>query len=106
MVEAQRLSWVEVINSIDWMLVVIILEVDVYLQLKGKLTARAQSISKSIKAVLYSVLFLAAVYWGVKGDFLDFWDAFLWLVAFIFIELNIFEWHEETSNAEVSSEVS
>jgi hypothetical protein len=30
-----------------------------------------------------------------SGDFLDFWDAFLWLVAFIFIEMNIFTWHSE-----------
>lgn len=36
-------------------------------------------------------LLLAAIYWGIKGDFVDFWDAFLWLVAFIFIELNVFE---------------
>ena len=27
--------------------------------------------------------------------FLDFWDAFLWLVAFVFIELNVFQWREE-----------
>ena len=35
----------------------------------------------------------AAAYRGVKGDFLDFWDAFLWLVAFIFIEMNVSQWH-------------
>ena len=40
-------------------------------------------------------LLLAAIYWGFKGDFVDFWDAFLWLVAFVFIELNIFEWRRE-----------
>ena len=26
---------------------------------------------------------------------MDFWDAFLWLVAFVFIELNVFEWRQE-----------
>jgi len=45
--------------------------------------------------VLYSLLSLAALYWGVKGDFVDFWDAFLWLVAFIFIEKNVFDWRRE-----------
>jgi hypothetical protein len=44
---------------------------------------------------MYTVLFGAAVYWGVEGTFLDFWDAFLWLVAFVFIEMNVFEWREE-----------
>ena len=53
--------------------------------------------------MLYSTLFLAAVYWWFAGDFLDFWDAFLWLFAFVFIELNVFSWQAETS-AEPASE--
>ena len=53
-------------------------------------------------AVLYSILFLAAVYWGVKGDFVDFWDAFLWLVAFVFIEMNVFEWRAEDKAAQAA----
>ena len=44
---------------------------------------------------LILLLFFAAVYWGIKGDFVDFWDAFLWLVAFVFIELNVFDWRQE-----------
>ena len=40
-------------------------------------------------------MLLAAIYWGFRGDFVDFWDAFLWLVAFVFIELNVFEWRQE-----------
>jgi hypothetical protein len=38
---------------------------------------------------------LLAVYWGFEGDFVDFWDAFLWLVAFFFIEMNVVEWRRE-----------
>jgi len=96
MQETQRLAWLSVFNSIDWLLIVAILEVDVYLQLKGRLEGRVRTVSKVIKTFLYSFLFIAAIYWGIKGDFLDFWDAFLWLVAFIFIEMNIFEWHAES----------
>jgi hypothetical protein len=48
-----------------------------------------------MKVFLYLLLLLAAIYWGVNGDFLDFWDAFLWLVAFFFIELNVVEWRHE-----------
>jgi len=40
-----------------------------------------------------------AAYWGFEGGFLGFWDAFLWLVAIIFIELNIFQWHEDAGDA-------
>lgn len=52
-------------------------------------------LANSIKVVLYTTLVMAAIYWGFKGDFLDFWDAALWLFAFVFIELNVFEWQQE-----------
>jgi hypothetical protein len=91
-----RLAWVDVINAGVWLLVVLNLEIDVRLQEKGKLDGTILKISNCAKFVIYSVLFLAAVYWGLKGDFVDFWDAFLWLVAFVFIELNVFNWRQET----------
>ncbi|NNE04213.1 MAG: hypothetical protein HKN15_00620 [Xanthomonadales bacterium] len=93
---AINLSIVDIVNAGDWLIIVLLLEVEVYLQLKDKLTDRLMYLGKFIKGFFYLVLFGAAAYWGVKGDFLDFWDAFLWLVAFIFIELNVFQWHEET----------
>ena len=92
---AQRLAWADVINATAWVLVVVVLEIDVLLQLKGGLKGMVRTLSKWFKVFLYTVLFAAAVYWGIDGQFLDFWDAFLWLVAFIFIELNIFQWTEE-----------
>ena len=92
------LAWVDAINSAAWLLVVLVLEIDVRLQLKGLLEGMALIVSKVIKSALYAVLFVAALYWGVAGTFLDFWDAFLWLAAFIFIELNMFEWKSETSS--------
>ena len=41
-------------------------------------------------------LLVCAIYWGYAGTFLDFWDAFLWLLAFALIELNVLEWQAET----------
>lgn len=96
MIETQRLSTVEVTNSGTWLMVVFVLEMEVYLQLRGKLSQRKILLSKWVKYVLYSILFVAAGYWGVKGGFLDFWDSFLWLVAFWFIEMNIFQWNAES----------
>jgi hypothetical protein len=96
---ARWLAWTDVINSADWILVCILLEVEVRLQLRGLLSDQIMHVTKYIKFVLYGVLFAAAAYWGVAGDFLDFWDAALWLFAFIFIELNVFEWQSETSQA-------
>ena len=90
--EIARLAWVDVINGAVWILVVLVLEIDVRLQEHSLLEGLALRISTIVKFVLYSTLLLAAIYWGFKGGFLDFWDAFLWLVAFVFIEMNVFEW--------------
>lgn len=95
---AQAISYlgiVDVINSATWVLVVLMLEVEVLLQLRDQLAQRVVNVFKIFKVALYSTLLAAAIYWGFKGDFLDFWDAFLWLVAFVFIEMNIFQWQAE-----------
>lgn len=94
---ARRLAWVDVINSADWILVCVVLEIEVRLQLRGNLSDQIMNVTKFAKFALYGVLFVAAAYWGYAGSFLDFWDAALWLFAFIFIELNVFEWQHETS---------
>ena len=98
-VDIIRLAWVDVINATVWLLVVAVLEIDVRLQERQMLEGLALRSSNLSKYVLYSLLFLAAVCWGIKGDFVDFWDAFLWLVAFVFIELNVFEWRQESADA-------
>lgn len=94
--EIIRLAWVDVINSAVWLLVVAVLEIDVYLQEANKFEGRILRVSNASKFILYTLLLFAAIYWGAKGDFVDFWDAFLWLVAFVFIELNVFEWRQES----------
>ncbi|QFU74267.1 hypothetical protein EY643_00610 [Halioglobus maricola] len=94
---ARWLAWTDVVNSAAWLLVVIVLEIEVRLQLRGNLSNQIMAFTKWIKIALYGTLFAAAGYWGVAGDFLDFWDAALWLFAFIFIELNVFEWQHETT---------
>ena len=92
----QWLAWVDVINSVTWIIVVVVLEVDVWLQLRGRFSGLVMAVSKYFKMVLYSILLAAAAYWWLLGDFLDFWDSFLWIVAFFFIELNLFQWQAET----------
>jgi hypothetical protein len=96
------LAWVDVLNSGAWILVVIVLEIEVRLQLRGNLSDRIMDSTRYLKYVLYGALFFAAAYWGYAGDFIDFWDAALWLFAFIFIELNVFEWQYETSQEEIA----
>ena len=98
--EIRYLAWLDVINAAVWLLVVLVLEIDVRLQEHNRFEGLALKSSNAAKVLLYALLFLAAVYWGLKGDFVDFWDAFLWLVAFVFIELNVFEWRQEDQEAE------
>ena len=94
------LAWTDIINSATWILVCIVLEYDVYLQLKHEVNHFIQKLSRIIKTFLYAILFWAAIYWGYTGSILDFWDAFLWLVAFFLIELNLFDWQTEVEEAQ------
>ncbi len=106
LIDIRLLAWVDVINAGVWLLVVLVLEIDVRLQEKNRYEGLALRLSYAAKYVLYSLLLLAAIYWGFKGDFVDFWDAFLWLVAFVFIELNVFEWRQEIKDEQQKTAVS
>ena len=77
----------------------ILLEFEVRIGLRRELPARVTAFIKPTKIALYSLLILFAAFWGVAGSFLDFWDAFLWIVAFVFIERNVFVWEQELERA-------
>jgi len=101
--DARWLAWVDVINAGAWLLVVLVLEFDVWLQLREALKGPAFVFSTACKVLVYATLVGALIYWGWAGALIDTWDAFLWLVAFVFIEMNIITWREETA-AEVGAE--
>jgi hypothetical protein len=90
------LAMVDVVNAGVWLLVVLLLEADVRLQEKGRFEGLVLYLSTAAKFILYSMLALAVVAWMITGEFVDWWDAFLWLVAFVFIELNVVEWRQES----------
>jgi hypothetical protein len=99
---AWRLAVVDIVNAGTWLIVVVLLEIELLLQLRDRLSDRMIRVGKYAKGFFYAVLFGCAAYWGLDGSFLDFWDAFLWLVAFVFIELNIFRWHEAEEDGEAA----
>ncbi len=94
--DVRGLAWVDAINAAVWILVVILLEIDVFLQERKLYEGWALKTSTALKFLLYGTLLVAVFYWMWKGEFKDWWDALLWLVAFVFIELNVFEWRAET----------
>ena len=89
---AFRLVWVDIFNAGAWILVVVVLEIDIWLQKRNQFRGFPRRLSIAVKSILYLTLLLAAIYWGIDGNFLEFWDAFLWIIAFIFIESNLFSW--------------
>lgn len=94
--ELENLALTDVVNASTWLLIVIVLWVDIFLQLRGELTAKLYKWNGGVKAVLYLTLIACCVYWGWLGDLMGFWDALLWILAFFFIELNLFKWHGST----------
>ena len=95
LVDLRLLAWADAINALMWICIVVILEIEVRMQEHGMLGERSVRTFAVVKVLLYAVLFVLAVYWGIDGQFVDFWDAFLWLVAFFFIEMNVVEWRRE-----------
>jgi hypothetical protein len=96
---AWGLAIIDIVNAATWLIIVVLLEAEVWMQLRDLLTGRMLKAGKYLKGFFYGLLLVCAIYWGFEGSFLDFWDAFLWLVAFVFIEMNIFQWHEDTEEA-------
>ncbi|NVJ97612.1 MAG: hypothetical protein HWE25_05630 [Alphaproteobacteria bacterium] len=100
--ELYNLALTDVVNASTWLLIVVVLWIDIFLQLRGELTARLYKWNGAVKAVLYLTLIACCSYWAWLGDFMGFWDALLWILAFFFIELNLFKWHS-SEEAEVAA---
>ncbi|MEZ5891661.1 MAG: hypothetical protein R3C58_00720 [Parvularculaceae bacterium] len=95
--QMKRLVWVDVLNAGVWLLIVVILELEIYLKSSKLIGTTFFTVYKSFKAFLYLILFVDVGYWWYLGQPWDAWDALLWLVAFFFIEMNMLSWQEETA---------
>ena len=94
LIQATRLAWVDVVNAGTWLLILALLELDVRPGVKGLFPGWFATASRLAKYLLYAIIAGAAVYWGIFGTLLDFWDAFLWIAAFVFIERNVWKLDE------------
>jgi hypothetical protein len=52
---------------------------------------RRRPVFRVINAALYLVIFVNAAYWTVFGNWIDGWDASLWLVAFLLLDFDLFK---------------
>jgi len=99
---AQWLAWLDFINAGAWLLIVVMLEADVWLQVRGRLTGALLQWSRYSKLALYSLLAIAVAAWLLMADWLSGWDAAIWLIAFVFIELNLFQWQAELAEQQAA----
>ena len=76
----------DAINSGLWIAVVVLLEIEVR---RPRDVARFRPWFAAAAAMLYTALALLVLTWGWRGEWLDAYDALLWLVAFAIIEMDV-----------------
>jgi hypothetical protein len=99
-----RLGWIDVFNSNAWLLVVLLFQIEFSLEQANLLTKRRLLMVMAWKGFAYLVLLGCAIYWTVYSAFIDWWDAWLWLLAFILIDLNMLGL-DETQNQRADQRV-
>jgi hypothetical protein len=79
-------SWLDAVNSALWIAVVLLLEAEV--RYAGFAHGHRRFITV-VAALLYSGLALMVLIWIWRADWMDAYDALLWLLGFVTIELNL-----------------
>ncbi len=87
-------DWHSLANSTLWLLLGASLAYD--LSVPGALAGRNWRIHNALRIALYVGIAAIAAWWGVTGNWLDFYDAALWLLCFLVIEANIFRFESIT----------
>jgi hypothetical protein len=90
----QKLGWVDVANALAWLLVVLIFQIEISLKQLDKLTKFRLVLCTGVKLFLYLVLTADAIYWTIYSALIDSWDAWLWLIAFVLIDMNLLGWED------------
>ncbi|MBT8080345.1 MAG: hypothetical protein KJO31_17325 [Gammaproteobacteria bacterium] len=88
----QWIGWVDVVNAVVWLIVVALIEIEVWLQTRDQFSSTLMQSIRQIKTLGYLVLSIDAVVWLVTGYPMYAWDSFLWIFGFWAIELNLAEW--------------
>lgn len=81
-------AWLDFANASLWLLVCASLAYDLYAP--GEYGSREWRARAWLKGALYAALVAMAVLYGLAGEWLDTYDAALWILCFFVIELNIF----------------
>lgn len=85
----RNLIWVDVVNAGTWIIVAAIIELEIFMRVTGRMTPQFLRKVTIIKAPFWAILVIAVFVWLANGEPVDAWDAFLWIAAFVFIEVNM-----------------
>jgi hypothetical protein len=81
-------EWLDATNAWLWIGVVVVLE----LQVRAPLfAARHRTACTAASLTLYAVLAVVALAWLVRGEWLDGYDALLWIAAFALVEMDLLQ---------------
>lgn len=92
LVDVQRLGVVDINNAVVWLLVVWLIEIEVWMQARDRFSSPMLRAVRQAKTVLYLVLIAHIGIWCFVGYWRYAWDAFLWIFGFWAIEMNLAEW--------------
>lgn len=99
------LAWLDVIEAVIWLLIMVLIELTIRLQERGISSGRAITTLNYLKFAGYGALLGMAVHWGLTDLVLNFWDEILWIGGFAAIEMNMSDWREEMEEAPVQATV-
>ncbi len=83
----QEHEWLDATNALLWISVVLVLELGVRMPATMVRHRRTLTLGSSL---LYAALAAVALTWLLRGEWLDGYDALLWIAAFALIELDLF----------------
>ena len=89
-----QLTWIDLQDSVTWILVVFLIDLAVRLQNRNIIDQRL-TITLLIVRLMYGLLLLHGAFWVYLGHWVWGWDQFLWIAGFWAIEGNLSEWKSE-----------
>jgi hypothetical protein len=87
--EGRILAWTDLVESLAWLLVVLLIEASLRLEARAPAFDRLIALLQRLTVVPYALILGIAAYWGSKGQVLYLWDEIIWVLGFLVIEGNL-----------------
>ncbi len=90
----QQLTWIDLQDSVTWILVVVLIDLAVRLQNRNIIDQRLTAVLFIVR-FMYGLLLIHGAFWVYLGHWVWGWDQFLWIAGFWAIEGNLSQWKSE-----------